>query len=360
MKLRLLKTIDRHLASRLVYLFPRPGRKEVAIPGRILFIRPGGIGDAALLLPVIRSVAGKYPDAKIDILAEKRNAAVFEMCDPVADVYQYDRFAGLVSVLGSRYDVVIDTEQWHYMSALVARLVRSQIKIGFATNSRSRMFSDPVDYMQDDYELDSFGRLLAPLGVDMIPVSEYIDLDADIRSRTVFLLDGLAGKGIVALFPGASIPERKWGSIKFAELASRIESCGFGVVVIGGPQDHETGEQIVSALENSRNLAGRCTLAESSAVIEASTALVTGDSGILHIGVGLDKPTVSLFGPGIEKKWAPRGNRHRVINKHLDCSPCTIFGNTPDCPVGIRCMKEIQVEEVFSTMMDLLEQEGLS
>ncbi len=58
-------------------------------------------------------------------------------------------------------------------------------------------------------------------------------------------------------------------------------------------------------------------------VIDKSAVLVSGDSGILHVGVGLGRPTVSLFGPGIAKKWAPRGDKHIVINKNLPCSPCT-------------------------------------
>ncbi len=83
--------------------------------------------------------------------------------------------------------------------------------------------------------------------------------------------------------------------------------------------------------------------------------LVSGDSGVLHIAVGLNKPTVSLFGPGIAAKWAPRGEKHIVLNHHLDCSPCTRFGYTPSCSHGARCIQDITVEEVFTAVMTLLE-----
>ncbi|MRR37660.1 glycosyltransferase family 9 protein, partial [bacterium] len=65
-------------------------------------------------------------------------------------------------------------------------------------------------------------------------------------------------------------------------------------------------------------------------------------------------PTVSLFGPGRAKKWAPRGDNHIVVNKHLPCSPCTTFGYTPKCHINARCMADISVDEVEQAVMTLL------
>jgi ADP-heptose:LPS heptosyltransferase len=64
---------------------------------------------------------------------------------------------------------------------------------------------------------------------------------------------------------------------------------------------------------------------------------------------------LSLFGPGIQKKWAPRGQGHVVINKNLDCSPCTKFGYTPRCKKNAECMKRITVDEVVEKALELLE-----
>ena len=75
---------------------------------------------------------------------------------------------------------------------------------------------------------------------------------------------------------------------------------------------------------------------------------------ILHLAVGLGIPTVSLFGPGIAAKWAPRGERHVVINLNLPCSPCTRFGTTPPCPIHARCIQEISVDLVYQTAVALM------
>ena len=116
------------------------------------------------------------------------------------------------------------------------------------------------------------------------------------------------------------------------------------------------GEVIAGGL--GLNLAGMTSLSETAAVIQKSSLLLSGDSGVLHIAVGLGVPTVSLFGPGRVKKWAPQGERHIVISKELPCSPCTTFGTTPPCPNGIRCMSDITVDEVVNAVTRLLARVG--
>ena len=135
---------------------------------------------------------------------------------------------------------------------------------------------------------------------------------------------------------------------------------GVSVVVVGGTEDSAEGEMIVAGVSG-LNLAGKTTLVETAAVIAGSAVLISGDSGVLHIAVGLGVPTVSLFGPGIAKKWAPEGDRHVVLNRHLACSPCTRFGYTPKCPIQAQCMTGISVDEVVAAAGKLLKlQAGLS
>jgi len=88
-------------------------------------------------------------------------------------------------------------------------------------------------------------------------------------------------------------------------------------------------------------------LLETTALFDQAKLLISTDSGILHLGVLCNVPTISLFGSGIADKWAPEGEKHIVINKHLDCSPCTKFGTTPPCPNGKACMLKIIPEDII-------------
>lgn len=354
LRVRLLKILDRYVGAFAVQCIPSPTLSNIGSPRRFLIIRPGGIGDAVLLIPAIRVLHEKFPDADITVLAERRNGAMFAFCPSVKRVLLYDRLHDLQSALSGAYDVIIDTEQWHRLSAVCARLPRAGMRIGFATNGRRRLFTNQIPYSHDTYEVDSFLALLEPLGCKVSGKScaPYLLIPESALIACNRLLLPCSGKRIVVLFPGASIPERRWGADRFHDLARRLSRRGLCIVVIGGPGDVPSGEVIV-AEGCGINLAGRTNLAETAAIISRAEMLVTGDSGMLHLAVGLDVPTVSLFGPGIAMKWAPRGKRHRVLNKNLECSPCTRFGTTPSCLLNAQCLKDIDCDEVEQAVNEL-------
>jgi ADP-heptose:LPS heptosyltransferase len=318
-------------------------------------IRPGGIGDAILLLPAIRALKEALPQAAIDVLVEKRNGQGFSFSPHVRRIFLYDRAPDLWTVLRRRYDAVIDTEQWHRLSAVVARLIRSSRKVGYGTNGREKLFTHAIPYSHESYETDSFFSLLAPLGTTPPAAIEtpFIEVETAARKRAGELLGDVLHRPFVVLFPGASIPERCWGAERFRAVVEALAKEGIESVIVGGREDAADAAKIVTGT-SALNLVGRTSLTETAAVIDKCAVLVSGDSGILHIGVGLGLPTVSLFGPGIVKKWAPRGDNHIVLNKNLPCSPCTRFGYTPKCPEGARCLREITVEEVTVAVMTLL------
>jgi ADP-heptose:LPS heptosyltransferase len=330
----------------LIPLVPLSIHKEGRIAS-VLIIRPGGIGDAVLLVPAIIALKQKFPDATITVLAERRNAAAFALCPVVDRVLRYDIPAELLATLSGTYDLVIDTEQWHRLSAVVARLCRPKTLIGFGTNERRRLFTHAIPYSHDDYEANSFLHLLEPPGISAKEtVTPFLIVPAAAEASLERLLAPLVGEPFVVIFPGASIPERRWGAERYGRVAEALDAQGYPVVVVGGNGDREQGELIVAA-GRGLNLAGRTSLAETAAVLKRSALLLSGDSGVLHLAVGLGIRTVSLFGPGRALKWAPRGEGHAVINRNLACSPCTTFGTTPPCPSGARCMSEIAVEQVL-------------
>ncbi|MHC1698136.1 MAG: glycosyltransferase family 9 protein [Geobacteraceae bacterium] len=346
LKVRLLKQLDRYLGTTAVLLLKKPTPGAVPAPRKLLFIRPGGIGDAVLLLRAVQAVKDRYPLCRITVLAEKRNAAIFSFSSAISRVLLYDRLPDLLAAIRGGFDVVIDTEQWHRLSAVIARLTGAPLLVGFATNNRKKLFTHPIAYSHDAHESESFLALLQPLGIlPLPPFDPVLNVPPQAVAAMEKKLAVLSGKPYIVLFPGASIPERRWGSGNFHELARRIHDLGFPAVVVGGRDDESAGDDIISGGLGC-NFAGKTSLAETAALLVRARLLVTGDSGLLHIAAELQVPTVSLFGPGIEKKWAPRDVRHIVLNKQLDCSPCTRFGSTPKCRIGARCLASISVADV--------------
>lgn len=352
-----LKKVDGLIGSILARLWPRPTQPGLLPPpvSSLLLIRPGGIGDAVLLVPVIKRLRAAFPAARINVLAEKRNCGAFALCPGIDQVFCYDRFRDLLSILRHNYDVVIDTEQWYYLSALVARMIHSGVKIGFGTNKRQRLFTHPVDYSLKNYELQNFFELLEPLGVEApetVPCPFLTIHEAEQVSAEAMLGNFLEAS-FVTMFPGASVPEKCWSVDKFRQLTIRFIDMGLPVVIVGGTEDAAAGNEIVAGI-SALNLAGKTSLSETAGVLNRTRLLISGDSGILHMGVGLDTPTVSIFGPSSLVKWAPHGKQHIVISHRLLCSPCSRFGTTPPCLVGAKCIQDITVDEVFTAARKLL------
>lgn len=354
-KIRLLKILDRFIGLPAVKLLREPRREKSDGVSSLLIIRPGGMGDALLLSPVLQSIKRQNKGIVIDVLAEKRNGEVFSLLEGVRNVYRYDHFDELVKVLSNRYDAVIDTEQWYCLSAVVARLVRATIRVGFATNERARMFTHKVNYDLDMYEMEMFSHLIEPLGL-----SKDVDLSGPPgpanHSRGENVNAGACleeRNAVVVIFPGASVEQKRWGNDNFRDLAKKCLRHGWDVVVVGGVQEIEAGKEI------SRGLlvvdkTGATSLEETMTIIRDASVVVTTDSSILHLTTIMGQSTVSLFGASPSRKWAPRGSGHIVLDKSLDCSPCSIFGNIPQCKNDLECMQRISVSEVVFALEKLL------
>jgi len=172
-----------------------------------LVVRPGGIGDAVFLLPILRVIIKQ--NIRVDILCERRNAEVFRSQKIFAHVYCYDRLGEFWHVLNNSYDAIVDTEQWHYLSALTARMIKTSCRIGFATRPlRTKFFNIPVDYGINANELDSFSKLfvtLIPSGMKINTITDSFEIPVETQSwaqNKIF-------KDSVAVFIGASIPAKR-------------------------------------------------------------------------------------------------------------------------------------------------------
>jgi ADP-heptose:LPS heptosyltransferase len=360
-KIETIKKIDRFigqvLAQAAVFFLPRCNALSSTASLRFLFIRPGGIGDAVLLLPAISAVKKTFPDSSIDILAEKRNAAVFLLCGSVNTVLQYDMPGDLVAAIRSSYDVVIDTEQWHRLSSVVARLTRAPMLIGYDTNNRKKLFTHPISYSHDDHENDSFLHLLGPLmernDIEIKPPFLLISPEHSAHIRRYLL--PLAGKRLISFFPGGSISQKRWGNDRFHDAIQLLVQRGYGIVLIGGEDDVSNAEEISGTLPSVINVCGKLSLVETAAIIKETDLLVSGDSGIMHMASALGTKVVALFGPSNATKWAPRSEQSIVISHPVECAPCSRYGYTPHCKRDVACMKQITVNEVVGAVLNLVE-----
>ena len=151
---------------------------------------------------------------------------------------------------------------------------------------------------------------------------------------------GIAGRYSV-LCPGAEYgPAKRWPY--FRELAERLGST---VVILGSAKDAEAASQVPG-----HNLVGRTSLDEAICLIAGAQAVVSNDSGLMHIAAALARPQVALFGSSSPEHTPPLSPAARVLWLRLECSPCF----ERECPLGhFRCMKELSVDAVLAEVRSL-------
>jgi ADP-heptose:LPS heptosyltransferase len=341
----------RHYAGR-PELAPDPDPASIR---RVLLIRPGGIGDMLMLLPTIRSLQLARPDIHLDIVCERRNYEVLKLAGLESRAILYDSAPlQILNLRATRYDVVLDTEQFHNFSAIMAWLSGAPVRVGFRINpARLSLYTHLISYDVDGYEMDQFARLLRPLGVplafpslDGVLADVTPSLDAQVPPPVAALRH--RGGPLVAISPGSSNRYKQWGPERFHGLMQALLDRGCGIVLVGGRAEQQQSAELMRGMPADRviNTVGAAALGHTAAILQATALFVGGDSGLGHLAVALARPTVILFGPSDPRKWSRPDDRHQVLRHPLPCSPCSIFGYHKLCRT-IPCMRNITVAEVL-------------
>src|SRR5258708_3798609 len=137
----------------------------------------------------------------------------------------------------------------------------------------------------------------------------------------------------VALLPGRQggrhdFPHKLWPPERYSILANRlIEQYGGGVILLGGEEERELCFQIRENIDHPvLDLSGRTDVDGMGAVLQLCDAVISNDTGPMHLAVAVGTPTVGIFRPTSARKRGPYGARHRAVQAHIYCGPCAGIG----------------------------------
>lgn len=167
---------------------------------------------------------------------------------------------------------------------------------------------------------------------------------------------GLSGEGtILALCPGAEFGMAKcWPPHYYAELAREFLDRGWQVALYGSDSDRAVCTQISEGCSGDagcHNLAGRTSLAEAVDLLSLSAAVVSNDSGLMHVAAALGRPLLAIYGATSPGFTPPLSGRAALLVSDLDCAPCF----SRECPLGHhRCMRDTAPGQVIDRLDALL------
>jgi len=158
--------------------------------------------------------------------------------------------------------------------------------------------------------------------------------------------------------PGAEFGiAKRWPPAHYGALAERVVQAlpGVQVALLGSPNDRETCELVAAsagaAAASIINLAGQTSLDDAIALIARADAVVSNDSGLLHIASALNRPVVALYGSTDPDYAPPLSEIARTVSLRLACSPC----RQRECPLGHHdCMNLMGVDLVWKELGPIL------
>jgi heptosyltransferase-2 len=167
--------------------------------------------------------------------------------------------------------------------------------------------------------------------------------------------DGLlGGEGPwLGLNPGAFYgTAKRWIPERYAAVGDMLaRRTGARIAILGGAAERGIAESIAAGMRApARNLCGETGLPELVGVLSRMDAVVTNDSGPMHVAAALGVPVVAVFGPTDERETGPVGVGHRIVREPVYCAPCKLR----ECPIDHRCMTRIPADRVAAAAEDAL------
>ena len=334
----------------------------------ILIIKLSSIGDVVHTIPLVEVLKNNFPDLRIDWCVDKEVCSLIEGYKRLNRVITCERgkwkkglfkpfmwnnmakeiYLFVKELRNTSYDIVLDI-QGLLKSGIIAGLCRGGRKIGCdGAREYGWIFVKervPVDYEQ--HAIERYLQVAKYLGCVEFNWKWPFHATESERNRIDKLLLELNQKGLpmIAINPYSRWKTKLWPIERFSQLAEKLVKNGILPLFIGA----ESQRRLIDKIGYGINLAGVLNLRELAYLYSRVKAVISVDTGPMHIAVMAGAKVIALFGPTDPKRTGPYGNKHRVLRAELPCSPCF----KRECET-LKCMKSISVDEVISCLEEMI------
>ncbi|MCX7897760.1 MAG: lipopolysaccharide heptosyltransferase II [Rhodocyclaceae bacterium] len=325
---------------------------------KILIVAPSWIGDAVMTQPLLARLAAMSPALEIHVLAPQWCAPLFVRMPEVKRVLA-NPFGHGVFDLAGRWAFARGLRDERFLrayvlpnswkSALIPFFAGIPERIGYRGEARYILLNRVLPNSRLPRLVDRYLALAGPLP-DETPRPHLVSTHAQ-QQQTRRLLGLSPPTEPIVFCPGAEYgPAKRWPAAHFAALARLVgERLQRPVWLLGSAKDAPVGAEIARmAQEYVTDLTGRTTLSQAIDLLAGAWAVVTNDSGLMHVAAALDRRLVALFGSSSPAFTPPLSPHAKIVSLGLPCSPC--FQRT--CPLPgkaqLACLTGITPTEVFS------------
>jgi len=360
---------------------------------RILMLRMGHLGDIIHLMPTAREIRRQRPDWKLELITGPWNRELVELYDLfdeihywTPDVVQFNRGkrdavqsptnerTWIESLSGDGVDVLFCPSVPHFCELPIIIGTKPDVYVGGEWKIGADYFPAhtirTLPFNSRHYEMDAIADFLPLLGLERPAVRLYWPGRSEVGGRRSEV--GINGdrdcsrvqeprtkhkeqktKPMVLIFPGSGWPGKNWLPERFAALGDELTRRGMSVGIAGAPGEKALCENIAARMNHPVEVwAGRLDLRGVADRIAEAVLVVGNDSAPIHIAAALHVPTLSLWGPTLPEKWAPRGEQHRAVKSEL-CAGCIYWHTSARCQGRPPCMALLPISQVLKSLHEV-------
>jgi len=338
------------------------------VAGRVLLAQTSFLGDVVLSTALARAIADARPEVEVWWLVRPEAVPLLTPTFGEQRVLAFDkrgvdrglrgmfRLAGRLERIG--FESAVGVQRSLRTAVLLAR-AGIPMRVGYAASPGAWLYHRRV-HKEGTHARDRLVCLATGLGLDLPPDPPTPHLDvapaaARIVAGRLAAADVDPGQELVVVAPGSAWATKRWPARSFGEAAARLVRPGRDrVVVLGTPSDRPRAAQIADAVASRGgpdivDATDGTSIAEAVAWIDRARLVLANDSAPAHIAAALNRPVVALFGPTVPAQgFAPLGERVRIVERRLECRPCSRHGGDR-CPIGTHeCLADLPAEDVVA------------
>jgi heptosyltransferase-2 len=328
---------------------------------KILIVGPSWVGDMvmaqALFITLQEDAKAQELSLSIDVLAPAWSRPLLERMPQINEAIDLPFAHGELNLRG-RYRLGLALRRKGYdevillpnslKSALVPMFAKIPKRTGWRGEARGLILNDMrrLDPALLPLMVQRFIALARPDGAalpEVLPKPALVTEQASVEQAMLAMsLDDR--RPILAICPGAEFGDAKqWPAAHYASLSAEKINQGWQVWILGSVKDNAVALEIQGLLgadqrEHCKALTGRTSLAQAIDLMSAASAVVSNDSGLMHVAAALGKPIVALYGSTSADFTPPLADQVQLLSIDIDCRPC--FKRT--CPLGHkRCLVDL-------------------
>lgn len=342
-------------------------------PRRVVVLAPNWLGDVVMALPAIGAVRAWWPSASLAVAARTSVAPILTLVDGIDEVVPLEGRGGWrdVAVLArdarrlaaAACDLALLLPNSLHAALLAWRAGIPQ-RWGYRADVRTWLLTRaPRKPRVRMHQAEYYRALVRALGGPELPLVAALRTTHDLRQRAERLLHqhGWRGGQVVTFAPGAAFGlAKRWPPERVAQVAARLAlERDVTPVWVGVQGDRDTIARVQSAYTEilgpdhattAIDLAGRTDLLALAGVLSLSAAVVSNDSGAMHVAAAVGVPVTGIFGPTDERATTPlphpSGRGAVAIAGKAWCRPCQLRA----CPLDHRCMTSIDPGQVVDAV----------